>query len=71
MCRCDLDGGIAVPLILTVKPEGGYAVTSPALPELAAEGATQEEALSNAQAAIGTVLDLYEEQGKPLPAHFH
>ncbi|MGH9782774.1 MAG: type II toxin-antitoxin system HicB family antitoxin [Terriglobia bacterium] len=71
MCRCDLDGGIAVPLTVTAKSEGGYAVTSPVLPELKAEGATPEEALTNAQAAIGAVLDLYEEQGRPLPGHFH
>ena len=71
MCRCDLDGGIPVPLMVTAKPDGGYAVTSPALPELRAEGATHEEALANAQAALGVVLDLYEEQGRPLPGHFH
>jgi antitoxin HicB len=71
MCRCDLDGGIPVPLIVAAKPEGGYAVTSPVLPELRAEGATHEEALTNAQAALGAVLDLYEEQGRLLPGHFH
>ena len=71
MCRCDLDGAIAVLLRVTAKPEGGYAATSPVLPELRAEGPTPEEALANAQAAIGAVLDFYEEQGRPLPGHFH
>lgn len=71
MCRCDLDEGIVVPLSVTAKSEGGYAVTSPVLPELKAEGPTPEEALANAQAAIGAVLDLSEEQGKPLPSRFH
>lgn len=71
MCRCDLDGGVPVPLIVAAKPEGGFTVMSPALPELHAEGTTREEALDNAQAAIGAVLDLYEEEGRPLPGHFH
>ena len=71
MCRCDLDGGIDVPLIVVEKPEGGYSVMSPVLPELRAEGATREEALANVQEALGTVLDWYEEQGKDLPGHFH
>ncbi len=71
MCRCDFDGGVPIPLIVAAKADGGYAVSSPVLPELRAEGATHEEALANAQAAIGAVLDSYEEQGWPLPGHFH
>lgn len=66
MCRCE-DGAYEVPLIVAAKEEGGYKVTSPALPELIAEGETREDALNNAQAALGAVLDLYEEMGKPLP----
>ena len=69
MCRCE-DDGIQVPLVVTHEPDGEYTVTSPALPELLAHGATVEEALNDAQAHIGAVLDLYEEQGKPLPAAF-
>jgi predicted RNase H-like HicB family nuclease len=57
--------------MVSSKAEGGYVVSSPVLPELHAEGATPEEALSNARAAIGAVLDLYEEQGRELPGHFH
>jgi antitoxin HicB len=71
MCRCDLDGGIDVPLVISEKPEGGYSVMSPVLPELKAEGPTREEALTNAQTALGAVLDRYEEQGRDLPGHFH
>jgi antitoxin HicB len=71
MCRCDLDGGIDVPLIVAARPDGGYIVTSPVLQELRAEGATREEALTNAQTILGAILDLYEEQGRPLPGHFH
>jgi antitoxin HicB len=71
MCRCDLDGGIDVPLIVTEKPDGGYVVTCPVLPGLRVEGPTREEALASAQLAMGALLDSYEEQGRPLPGHFH
>lgn len=58
-----------VPLILTVQPEGGYTVTSPTLPELVTEGETPEEALENVRDALMAVLEIYEDLGKPFPAH--
>ena len=66
MCRCD-DWAVEVPLEVKALSEGGFRVTSPMLPELVAHGDTREDALQNAQAALGAVLDLYEELGKPLP----
>ncbi len=57
-----------VPLVLMPQPEGGYIVTSPALPELVTEGETVEEALEHVRDALGAVLELYEDLGKPLPA---
>jgi antitoxin HicB len=56
-----------IPLMLTVQPEGGYTVTSPALPELITEGATVEEALAHVQDALAAVVEIYEDLGKPLP----
>jgi antitoxin HicB len=56
-----------IPLILTAQPEGGYAVTSPALPELSTEGDTVEEVLAHVQDALAAVVELYEDLGKPLP----
>jgi antitoxin HicB len=56
-----------VPLVLTPQPEGGFTVTSPALPGLITEGETLEEALANAQDALRTTLELYEDVGRPLP----
>jgi antitoxin HicB len=56
-----------IPLILTVQPEGGYTVTSPALPELITEGETVEEALAHVQDALAAVVEIYEDLGKPLP----
>jgi antitoxin HicB len=57
-----------VPLVFTPQPEGGYTVTSPALPELLTEGDTLEEAQANVRDAFEAVVELYEEQGRPLPA---
>jgi antitoxin HicB len=56
-----------VPLVMTIRPEGGYTVTSPALPELVTEGDTLEEALAHVKDALVAVVELYEDLGKPLP----
>lgn len=55
-----------VPLSLEPQPEGGYTVTSPVLPELITEGDTVEEALAHAREAFALVLDIYEDEGRPL-----
>ena len=57
-----------VPLVLQPQPEGGYTVTSPRLPELLTEGNSVEEALANVQDALHAVLEIYEDQGRPIPA---
>jgi len=56
-----------IPLVLATQPEGGYTVTSPALPELITEGDTVEEALAHVQDALSAVVELYEDLGKSLP----
>jgi antitoxin HicB len=56
-----------IPLMLTAQPEGGYTVTSPALPEFITEGDTVEQALAHVQDALAAVIELYEDLGKPLP----
>ncbi|MBV9280258.1 MAG: type II toxin-antitoxin system HicB family antitoxin [Chloroflexi bacterium] len=56
-----------VPIVVEAQPEGGYAVRSPALPELITEGDTLQEAVEHAQDAVMAVLELYEDLGKPLP----
>ena len=58
-----------VPLVLTAQPEGGYTVTSPALPELVTEGDTLEEAVYNVQDALVAVIETYKDLGKQLPAN--
>ena len=57
-----------VPLVFTPQPDGGYTVTSPVLPELLTEGDSLEEARANVRDAFEAVVELYAEQGRPLPA---
>jgi antitoxin HicB len=59
-----------LPLVFEPQPEGGYTVTSPALPELVTEGDTMEEALENVRDALAAALEIYREQGKELPPEF-
>lgn len=49
-----------LPLVLKPQPEGGYTVTSPALPELITEGDTVADAMAHIQDALAPVLELYE-----------
>ena len=56
-----------LPLVFSPQLEGGYTVTSPALPELLTEGDTLEEAQANVRDAFEAVLELYTEQGRALP----
>ena len=58
-----------IPLVLHLQPEGGFTVTSPDLPELITEGDTIEEALDNVRDAFDVVLEIYEDQGREIPAH--
>ncbi len=57
-----------VPLVFTPQPEGGYTVTSPALPELLTEEDTLEQSQANVPDAFEAVAELYAEQGRALPA---
>jgi antitoxin HicB len=56
-----------VSLVLTPQTEGGYTVTSPALPGLVTEGDSVEEAVENARDALRATLELYEDSGRPIP----
>lgn len=57
-----------LPLVFSPQPEGGFTVTSPILPELITEGDTLEEAYANVADALAAVVELYAEQGRPLPS---
>lgn len=56
-----------LPLVFDPQPEGGYTVNSPAIPELLTEGDSVEDAPENVRDAFAAVLEIYRDQGKPLP----
>lgn len=60
-----------IPLTLWPQPEGGFTVTSSALPELITEGDTAEEALANVSDAIEAILEAFEDLGRPIPECLH
>jgi antitoxin HicB len=57
-----------IPLLFAPQPEGGFTVTSPALPELITEGDDLTEAFANAKDALAAVIELYADEARPLPA---
>lgn len=59
---------LKLPLLLAPQPEGGFTVTSPILPELITEGESVDEALSNVRDALAAVIELYQDEGRVLPA---
>ena len=69
MCQDD-NAPVEVPLKLTTEPDGGFLVTSPALPELQSRGKTPQEAAEKAQTDLTNILNSYEVEGKPLPPQF-
>ena len=56
-----------IPLVFDPQPEGGFTVTSPALPELVTEGDSWDEAYANVQDALAAVIEIYSEDGRDLP----
>src|SRR5579859_1612109 len=58
-----------IPLVLTPQPEGGFTVTSPALPGLVTEGDSLDEAMDNVRDALRALVEVYEDVGKPIPAN--
>jgi antitoxin HicB len=49
------------------EPEGGFTVTCRAFPEIVTYGRTLEEARGMAREAIELCLEVYREEGRPLP----
>jgi antitoxin HicB len=52
---------------MTPQEEGGYMVTSPALPGLVTEGDSLEQALENVEDALRATLELYEDTDRVIP----
>jgi antitoxin HicB len=58
---------ITIPLVLEPQPEGGFTVTSPAVPGLVTEGETIAESLDHAWEALLALLEAYADVDRPLP----
>lgn len=60
-------------LIVTVyqDEDGVYIAECPSIPGCVSQGATEEEALKNAQSAIKECLEVREEKGIPLTVATH
>jgi antitoxin HicB len=56
-----------LPLLLEPQPEGGYTITCPLLPELITEADTLEDVHANVADALGAVIEIYEDMGRPFP----
>jgi antitoxin HicB len=54
-------------IVIEPAPEGGFVVTFPAIPNLATQGETLEEARAMAADAIRGYLECLQEDGLPLP----
>jgi antitoxin HicB len=54
-------------VVLEPEEEGGFSVSVPALPEIATQGETLEEALACAREAIALVLADRRERGEDIP----
>jgi predicted RNase H-like HicB family nuclease len=50
------------------EPEGGYTVRCTAFPELVTHGRTLEEARAMAREALELCLEVYQDEGRPIPA---
>lgn len=54
-------------VVLEPEGEGGFSVSVPALPEIATQGETVEEALTSVREAIALVLADRKERGEEIP----
>lgn len=68
MASVDRTGcAVRLPLVLEPQPGGGYAVTSPLVPELHTGGDTLDEVMANVQDAWQAVVEAYDEMGWDIP----
>ena len=61
---------LRLPLHLDPQPEGGWTITSPLVPEFLTEADTLADVMPNVLDAWQVVLEIYEDEGRPLPAGF-
>ena len=67
----DMGNHVRLPLTLEPQPEGGFTITSPLVPELITEADTLADVMPNVLNAWATVVELYEDFGRSLPAELY
>ena len=58
-----------IPLVVEPQLEGGYTVTSLLFPELVTDGDSSDKALLSVKDALITVIETYQDLGRPLPCN--
>jgi antitoxin HicB len=64
----EVAANILFPASRQTQQDGGFTVLVPALPEVATEGDTEEEALANAEEAIRAIVAYRRDNGIAIPA---
>ena len=64
----DIRTHLRLPLLLDPQPEGGWTITSPLVPGLVTEADTLADVMPNVLDAWQVVLEIYEDEDRPLPA---
>ena len=67
----DMGNHVRLPLTLEPQPEGGFTITSPLVPELITEADTLADVMPNVLDAWATVVELYQDFGRSLPAELY
>jgi predicted RNase H-like HicB family nuclease len=69
MKRTEPIGALQAQYLCTFRPEaeGGYTVRCAAFPELITNGRTLEEARAAAREALELCLEVYRDEGRPIP----
>jgi predicted RNase H-like HicB family nuclease len=69
MNRTEPIGALQAQYLCTFRPEeeGGYTVRCDAFPELITNGRTLEEARAAAREALELCLEVYRDEGRPIP----
>ena len=62
---------LRLPLNLQPQPEGGWTITSPLVPEPITEADTAADVVPNVLDVWQVVLEIYEDEGRPLPAELY
>jgi antitoxin HicB len=60
---------VSFSIVLEPQADGGFTVLVPALPEVVTEGDSEQEALANAQEAIGAALAYRRDNGLAIPRY--